>query len=58
MIMPAAFAMWLPNLIFLILTMLFIKSVARETHAAYLEKFYDLTYAISSRLPWRKRRMQ
>lgn len=44
--MPAAVAMWLPNLIFLVLTVLFIRSVARETHTVYMEKFYDLTYAV------------
>ena len=51
-------AMWLPNLIFLVLTTLFIKIVAQEVHTLYLEKFYDFTYGIYSRLPWRKRRMQ
>ena len=58
MIMPAAIAMWMPNLIFLVLTTLFIKSVAREAYTEYLEKFYDFTYAIYGRLPWRKRRLQ
>ena len=55
MLLPAGIAIWLPNLLFLILTMLFIKSVAREGHTLYLEKFHDFTYAIYSRLPWRKR---
>jgi len=58
MVMPAAIAMWLPNLIFLVLTMLFIKSVAQEAYTVHLEKFYDFTAAIYSKLPWRKRRMQ
>jgi lipopolysaccharide export system permease protein len=58
LILPAGIVMWLPNLIFLILTTLFIKSVAREAHTVYLEKFYDFTYAIYSRVPWRKRGMQ
>jgi lipopolysaccharide export system permease protein len=58
LILPAGIAMWLPNLIFLVLTMLFIKNVAQETHTGYLEKFYDFTYAISSRFPWRKRVIQ
>jgi lipopolysaccharide export system permease protein len=57
MIMPAALAMWLPNLIFLVLTIFFIKNVAREAHTAHLEKFNDFTYAFSNKLPWRKRRM-
>jgi lipopolysaccharide export system permease protein len=55
MLLPAGIAIWLPNLLFLILTMLFIKSVAREGHTLYLEKFHDFTYAIYSRLSWRKR---
>ena len=55
MLLPAGIAIWLPNLLFLILTMLFIKSVAREGHTLYLEKFHDFTYAIYNRLPWRKR---
>ena len=58
MILPPGLAMWLPNLIFLVLTTLFIKIVAQEVHTLYLEKFYDFTYGIYSRLPWRKRRMQ
>ncbi|MGB5883332.1 MAG: LptF/LptG family permease [Desulfobulbales bacterium] len=55
MLLPAGIAIWLPNLLFLILTMLFIKSVAREGHTLYLEKFHDFTYALYIRLPWRKR---
>lgn len=55
--MPAGLSMWLPNLFFLVLTVLFIKSVARETHTFYLEKLYDFTAAIYGRLPWRKRGM-
>ena len=58
LILPAGIAMWLPNLIFLVLTTLFIKSVAQEAHTVYLERFYDFTYAIYSRLPWRKRVIQ
>jgi len=55
MLLPAGIAIWLPNLLFLILTILFIKSVAREGHTLYLEKFHDFTYALYIRLPWRKR---
>jgi len=55
--MPAVLSMWLPNLFFLVLTVFFIKSVARETHTFYLEKLYDFTAAIYGRLPWRKRGM-
>jgi len=45
MVMPPAVAMWMPNLIFLVLTMIFINIVAREAYTVYLEKFYDFTYA-------------
>lgn len=48
--MPAAMAMWLPNVVFLIITVLFIRSVASETHTVYMEKLYDITYAVSRRL--------
>jgi len=44
--MPAAVAMWLPNLIFLFITVLFIQTVARETHTVYMERFYDFTYTV------------
>ena len=55
MVMPAAVAMWMPNLIFLVLTALFIKSVAGEGYTVTLEKLYDLSYAVYGRLPWRNR---
>jgi len=55
LLMPAAFAMWLPNIIFLVLTTLFIRSIAGEKHSAYMEKFYDFTYAVSSKLSKRRR---
>jgi len=58
MIMPAAIAMWMPNLFFLVLTILFIKNVARDAYIVHLEKFYDFTSAIYGTLPWRKRRMR
>lgn len=57
LIMPAVIAMWLPNVLFLVLTMVLIRSVAGETYTTYLEKFYDLTHAIHAKLPWRKKRM-
>ena len=57
LVMPAAIAMWLPNLIFLFLTIFFIRSVASETYSVYMEKFYDFTYTVSSKLPWRRRRL-
>ncbi len=56
LIIPAAFAMWLPNSIFLVLTTLFIRSIAGERHSIYMEKFYDFTYAVSSKLSRRPRR--
>ena len=58
MIMPAAIAMWMPNLFFLVLTILFIKNVARDAYIVHLEKFYDFTSAIYGTLTWRKRRMR
>jgi lipopolysaccharide export system permease protein len=58
MIMPAAIAMWMPNLFFLVLTILFIKNVARDAYIVHLEKFYDFTSAIYGTLHWRKRRMR
>lgn len=57
LILPAGIAMWLPNLIFLVLTALFIKYVGQEAHTFYLEKFYDFSAAMSAKLPWRKRGM-
>jgi len=57
LVMPAAIAMWLPNLIFLFLTIFFIQSVASETHTVYMEKFYNFTYTVTSKLPWRRRRL-
>ena len=56
LIIPAAFAMWLPNSIFLLLTTLFIRSIAGERHSIYMEKFYDFTYAVSSKFSRRRRR--
>ena len=58
MMMPAVIAMWLPNLFFAILTIFFIRSVARESYTLYMEKFYNMTYSIFSKLPWRKGRKQ
>jgi lipopolysaccharide export system permease protein len=49
LVMPAGVAMWLPNLLFLILTVLFIRKVASETHTAALEKFYDYSHAFFKR---------
>jgi lipopolysaccharide export system permease protein len=47
--LPAAVAMWLPSLFFFVITLVFLRSVARETHTLALEKFYDFTYAFLSR---------
>ena len=57
MIMPAAIAMWLPNLIFLLLTIFFIQKVAKETHMLFLEKFYDISHMVFSKIPWFTRRV-
>jgi lipopolysaccharide export system permease protein len=48
--MPAAAAMWLPNLLFLFLTIYFIRLVAREKHNFFLERFSDTINAILSKL--------
>ena len=53
--MPAAVAMWMPNIIFLVLTTLFIRSVAGERYTVYMEKFHDITYAVLSKLHKRRR---
>ena len=58
MILPAAIAMWLPNLIFLLLTIFFIRTVAKETHTQFLEKFYDLSQTVFSKIPWFTRRVK
>jgi lipopolysaccharide export system permease protein len=56
LIMPAFIAMWLPNLLFLILTLFIIKKVAQETHTVYLEKFNDISHTVFNRIPWFSRR--
>jgi len=58
LVMPAAIAMWLPNLFFLLLTIFFIQRVAKETHTAFLEKFYDFSHAVFRRIPWFSRRVK
>ncbi|MFC1827451.1 LPS export ABC transporter permease LptF [Thermodesulfobacteriota bacterium] len=58
LVMPAAIAMWLPNLFFLLLTIFFIQRVAKETHTAFLEKFYDFSHAVFSRIPWFSKRVK
>ena len=58
LVMPAAIAMWLPNLFFLILTLFFLRGVAKETHIVFLEKFYDFFYAVFSKIPWLARRFK
>ncbi|UCD66442.1 MAG: LptF/LptG family permease, partial [Deltaproteobacteria bacterium] len=54
LVMPAAIAIWMPNLIFLVLTTLFIQSVGRESYTVYMEKFYDFTFAVFSKFRRRK----
>jgi lipopolysaccharide export system permease protein len=52
LVMPAAIAMWLPNLFFLLLTIFFIQTVAKETHTLFLERFFDISYTVFSKIPW------
>ncbi|MGW8287414.1 MAG: LPS export ABC transporter permease LptF [Desulfobulbales bacterium] len=56
LILPAALAIWLPNIIFLVLTIFFIRGVAEEKHSVYMEKFHDFTYAVSRKLSRRRER--
>jgi hypothetical protein len=49
-------AMWLPNLVFFLLTFFLIHKVAQETHTLFLEKFYDFSHAVYRRIPWISRR--
>ena len=58
LVMPAAIAIWLPNLIFLLLTIFIIQRVAKETHTVFLEKLYDIFHAILSKIPWFTRRVK
>jgi len=58
LVMPAAIAIWLPNLIFLLLTIFIIQRVAKETHTVFLEKLYDISHAILSKIPWFTRRVK
>ncbi len=58
LVMPAAIAMWLPNLFFLLLTIFFIQKVAKETHTLFLEKFSDISHAVFSKIPWFTRRLK
>jgi len=58
MLLPPGIALWLPNLAFLILTILFIRVVAGESHTVFLEKFYDYSYAVYRRMPWRRRNLR
>ena len=58
LVMPAAIAMWLPNLFFLLLTIFFIQRVAKETHTVFLEKFFDFSHTVFSRIPWFSRRVK
>jgi len=48
--MPAAFAMWLPNVLFLLLTIFFVQIVAREGHVIFMERFYDFFHTIFNKL--------
>ena len=54
---PAIMAMWLPNLVFFLLTFFLIHKVAQETHTLFLEKFYDFSHAVYRKIPWISRRI-
>jgi lipopolysaccharide export system permease protein len=56
MVLPVALAMWMPNVVFFLFTLVFIRSLARETHTANLEKICAAGYTIAQILPWRNRR--
>jgi lipopolysaccharide export system permease protein len=58
LVMPAAIAIWLPNLIFFLLTVFIVQRVAKETHTVFLEKLYDISHAILSKIPWFTRRVK
>jgi len=55
LLLPAGLAMWMPNVLFGLFTLFFIRSVARETHTVLLDRVYDISNTMSSKLPWRKR---
>jgi len=54
--LPAAIAMWLPNTLFLFFTIYFVRTVARENHSIFLERFYDVLSAILLKFRWSRRR--
>jgi lipopolysaccharide export system permease protein len=56
--LPVGPAMWMPNVVFLLFTLFFLRSVARETHTANLEKLFDAGHVIARKFPWRSRRMK
>jgi lipopolysaccharide export system permease protein len=58
LLVPSALAMWLPNLLFLLVTIYFVRIVAMESHNVFLERFYDLTHAILQKLSRLLRRSQ
>lgn len=55
LVMPAGLAMWMPNVVFGLFTMLLIRSVARETYTVFLEKVFDMGHTVASKLSWRPR---
>jgi lipopolysaccharide export system permease protein len=56
LVLPVGPAMWMPNVVFFLFTLFFIRSVAVETHTASLEKLFDAGHIIAQKLPWRSRR--
>jgi lipopolysaccharide export system permease protein len=58
LIIPVPVAMWTPNIIFALLTIVLVRSAQKESSAIHLERIRKLGWKISDRLPdlpWRKR---
>ncbi|MDH5297641.1 MAG: LPS export ABC transporter permease LptF [Desulfobulbaceae bacterium] len=53
---PLAHLVWLPNLLFAVITLFFIRRVAREQASPALERFFALGDSLFDRLPWHRRR--
>jgi lipopolysaccharide export system permease protein len=51
---PTTLAMWFPNAIFFIITLLLIHSTAKETFAVPLDKIYEFGQRVRSKLHWHK----
>jgi hypothetical protein len=56
LILPVGVAMWLPNAIFLLLTLLLIRAAARESLGPSLERLGEMPHRLVERLRSRRRR--